>query len=55
MLGFGLFGCGRIGRMHADTIGRNERAALKCVFDVYQPAADEVAARHGSATAATPE
>ncbi len=42
-----LIGCGRIGRMHADNLGRHARAELAMVHDVHGPSADEVAARHG--------
>jgi myo-inositol 2-dehydrogenase/D-chiro-inositol 1-dehydrogenase len=41
-----LIGCGRIGRMHADNIAANSRAALLSVYDVFGEAASEVAARH---------
>lgn len=47
MLRFGLFGCGRIGRMHADAIARHPEAELVVVYDVARAAAEEVAAKHG--------
>jgi myo-inositol 2-dehydrogenase/D-chiro-inositol 1-dehydrogenase len=43
---FALFGCGRIGRMHADNIAANPRATLSSVYDVISDAAAEVAASH---------
>ena len=43
---FALFGCGRIGRMHADNIAANPRATLLSVYDVFSDAASEVAASH---------
>ena len=43
---FALFGCGRIGRMHAENIAANPRATLSCVYDVISQAASEVAASH---------
>ena len=43
---FALFGCGRIGRMHADNIAANPRASLFSVYDVVSDAAAEVAASH---------
>ncbi|WP_159711857.1 Gfo/Idh/MocA family protein, partial [Geminicoccus flavidas] len=47
MVRFGLFGCGRIGRMHADAIANHPRAQLAAVFDVVPAAAEAVATRHG--------
>ena len=41
---FALFGCGRIGRMHADNIAANPRAKLWSVYDVLSEPASEVAA-----------
>ena len=51
MVRFGLFGCGRIGRMHADTIAAHPRAQLRMVYDVVGAAAEAVAGRHGCAAA----
>jgi myo-inositol 2-dehydrogenase/D-chiro-inositol 1-dehydrogenase len=51
MVRFGLFGCGRIGRMHADTIVRHPRAELGMVYDVVPAAAAAVAGKHGCAAA----
>jgi len=45
MLKIAVLGCGRIGRMHAETISLHADAALTGVFDVYAPAAEDVAAR----------
>ncbi|HEX2529748.1 MAG TPA: inositol 2-dehydrogenase [Geminicoccus sp.] len=51
MVRFGLFGCGRIGRMHADTTARHPRATLSMVYDVVPAAADAVASKHGCTAA----
>ncbi|MFQ5971406.1 MAG: inositol 2-dehydrogenase, partial [Alphaproteobacteria bacterium] len=48
MLRFALLGAGRIGRMHADNLAALPNAELGCVFDVYEPAAREVAEKHGA-------
>ncbi|MFO1035599.1 MAG: inositol 2-dehydrogenase [Geminicoccaceae bacterium] len=48
MLRMGLFGCGRIGRMHADTIAAHPRMQLFAVYDVHRPAAEEVGKKHGA-------
>lgn len=53
MLRFALFGCGRIGRMHADNLVRHPKAALTHVYDVVADAAGEVAAKHGAKAAAS--
>jgi myo-inositol 2-dehydrogenase / D-chiro-inositol 1-dehydrogenase len=47
MLRFGLFGAGRIGRVHADSLAAHPRAELAAVHDPVEPAALEVAARYG--------
>jgi len=47
VLKIAVLGCGRIGRMHAANVAAHSRAALAGVFDVYKPAADDVAARQG--------
>ena len=44
MVGFALFGAGRIGAMHAQNIVRHPRAALRCVYDVNTQAAEAVTA-----------
>lgn len=43
MIRIAVLGCGRIGRMHAENIARHPRAELAGVFDVYGPAAADVA------------
>jgi myo-inositol 2-dehydrogenase/D-chiro-inositol 1-dehydrogenase len=55
MLGFALFGCGRIGRMHAGFVAAHPRAELVRVFDVHRPAAEVVAAETGARVAETVE
>lgn len=55
MVRIGLFGCGRIGRLHAQNIAAHPDAELAQVFDVHQPSADEVAALHGCPTASSVE
>ncbi|MDX6750968.1 inositol 2-dehydrogenase [Geminicoccaceae bacterium 1502E] len=47
MVRFALFGCGRIGRMHAGLVAAHPRAALVWAFDVHRPSAEAVAAGHG--------
>ena len=47
MLRLGLIGCGRIGRVHADSIDVHRRAELAHVYDPFEAAAREV----GTATA----
>ena len=55
MVGIALFGCGRIGRMHAGNVARHAGADLVQVFDVNREAADEVAGQLGCKVAAAPE
>lgn len=55
MLSFALFGCGRIGKMHADYVAAHPRAKLAWVYDVHGPSAQELAAKHGAKGAASPE
>jgi len=44
----GVLGVGRIGRMHAELLGRQvPGAAVTAVYDAYEPAAREVSARLG--------
>ncbi len=50
---FALFGCGRIGRMHAANLARHPRTELAAVFDVAADAAKEVAEATGAKVAAT--
>ena len=47
-LRIGLLGCGRIGRVHADSVTVHPRAELARVFDPFEAAATEVAAQFGS-------
>ena len=42
VLRFGLFGCGRIGRVHADSIAAHPRAELAIAYDPLEPAAQDV-------------
>ncbi len=49
MLRFGLFGAGRIGRVHAASVASHPRAELAVVYDPVAPAAREVAAQYGAA------
>ena len=51
MIRFALFGAGRIGRVHADSIDVHPRAELAWVYDPIESAAHEVAVRYGAATA----
>jgi myo-inositol 2-dehydrogenase/D-chiro-inositol 1-dehydrogenase len=53
LIRFGLFGCGRIGRVHADSIDVHPRAELAWVYDPIESAALEVGKRYGAATAPT--
>lgn len=47
-LRIGLLGCGRIGRVHADSVTVHPRAELTRVFDPFEAAATEVAAQFGA-------
>ncbi len=48
MLGIGLIGAGRIGRIHAASVAASPRARLVAVADALPEAAREVAAAHGA-------
>ena len=48
MVRFGLFGCGRIGAMHAANLARHPDVELAAVYDVHAPAAAAVAAATGA-------
>jgi myo-inositol 2-dehydrogenase/D-chiro-inositol 1-dehydrogenase len=48
---FALFGCGRIGRVHADSIDVHPQAELAWVYDPIESAAQEVAKQYGASTA----
>ncbi len=50
MVRFALFGCGRIGRVHADSIAVHPRAELVQVCDPVEPAARDLAAQYGAAS-----
>ena len=43
-----LFGCGRIGTVHAESVTANPRAELAWVCDPMEGPAKELAARHGA-------
>lgn len=47
----GLIGAGRIGRIHAASVGGHPDARLGYVSDVYRPAEQEIAAAYGAKTA----
>jgi myo-inositol 2-dehydrogenase / D-chiro-inositol 1-dehydrogenase len=53
LIRFALFGAGRIGRVHADSIDVHPRAELAWVYDPIESAALEVGKRYGAATAPT--
>ena len=55
MLGFALFGAGRIGKLHAANLAANPRANLVSIYDVIEPAAAELAAKHDANVAPDPE
>ena len=54
MLGFGLFGAGRIASLHARNLAANARADLVCVCDVVGERARQLADRYGAKTASDP-
>lgn len=53
MIRFALFGCGRIGRLHADNIAAHPKTELAWVQDVHEPSAAALATRHGARLART--
>ncbi len=53
MLRFALFGCGRIGRMHAANLAEHPRTELALVYDVFAEAAEQSAKATGANVAAT--
>ncbi len=55
MVGIALFGCGRIGRMHAGNAAHHARARLVQAYDVDRGAADAVAGQYGCEVASAPE
>jgi len=50
MVRFALFGCGRIGRVHADSIATHPRAELAWVSDPMEQPARELAERYGASS-----
>jgi myo-inositol 2-dehydrogenase/D-chiro-inositol 1-dehydrogenase len=48
MVRLGLIGCGRIGRVHADSIGVHPRAQLARAYDPFEAAAREVGEQFGA-------
>jgi myo-inositol 2-dehydrogenase/D-chiro-inositol 1-dehydrogenase len=50
-IGFAIFGCGRIGRMHADVVAANPHAKVVWTYDVHTPSAEQVAHKHGAKAA----
>src|SRR6476659_4244404 len=55
MIGFALFGAGRIGAVHAANIAANAKARLLSVHDVNAAAVSQIAARPGARAAAGAE
>jgi myo-inositol 2-dehydrogenase/D-chiro-inositol 1-dehydrogenase len=53
LIRFALFGAGRIGRVHADSIDVHPRAELAWVYDPIESAAQDVAKEYGAAIAAS--
>jgi myo-inositol 2-dehydrogenase / D-chiro-inositol 1-dehydrogenase len=53
LIRFALFGAGRIGRVHADSIDVHPRAELAWVYDPIESAALEIAKQYGAAAAPT--
>ncbi len=51
VLQVGLIGAGRIGKIHAASVGGHPATTLHSVFDVYEPAAKEVAEAYGATVA----
>jgi myo-inositol 2-dehydrogenase / D-chiro-inositol 1-dehydrogenase len=51
LIRFALFGCGRIGRVHADSIDVHPRAELAWVYDPIESAAEAVVKRYGGSVA----
>jgi myo-inositol 2-dehydrogenase / D-chiro-inositol 1-dehydrogenase len=53
LIRFALLGCGRIGRVHADSIDVHPEAELAWVYDPIESAALDVAKRYGAESAPT--
>jgi myo-inositol 2-dehydrogenase / D-chiro-inositol 1-dehydrogenase len=51
----GLFGCGRIGRVHAASLAANPRTELAVAYDPFEAAAGEVVAQHGGIASTDPQ
>ena len=51
MVGFCIFGAGRMGQLHARTLLENDKATLQYVYDVIPEAAKELAERYGARVA----
>ena len=51
---FGLFGCGRIGRVHAASLAASPRAELAVAYDPFEASAATVAAQHGGIASTDP-
>jgi myo-inositol 2-dehydrogenase/D-chiro-inositol 1-dehydrogenase len=51
LIRFGLFGCGRIGHVHADSIDVHPQAELAWVYDPIESAAQEVGKQYGATVA----
>jgi myo-inositol 2-dehydrogenase/D-chiro-inositol 1-dehydrogenase len=51
LIRFALFGAGRIGRVHADSIAVHPRAELAWVYDPIESAAAEVPKQYDAASA----
>lgn len=55
MIKLGILGCGRIGQVHAGSVGRMTNATLVAVSDAFPEAADSLAAKTGAAAKTTEE
>jgi myo-inositol 2-dehydrogenase / D-chiro-inositol 1-dehydrogenase len=55
LIRFALFGCGRIGRVHADSIDVHPDAELAWVYDPIESAANEVARQYDASSASSVE
>ncbi|MBB3225983.1 myo-inositol 2-dehydrogenase/D-chiro-inositol 1-dehydrogenase [Luteibacter sp. Sphag1AF] len=55
MIDVAVFGAGRIGKIHAGNVARHPNARLRCVVDVNDAAARELATAHGASVASVDE
>ena len=55
MLNFGLFGAGRIGKLHAQTLNENANSNLKYVYDINTDASKEISLKYNAKVATTEE